>query len=195
MCFFCKTILKSHDTIHFLFRLFIQIFVVRGWKQFQTVRTLTPSFQKQASTTCSWTANQNAGYSRGGSGGERPWNCRSLGRHVKAFWLHPLFCAALSMLTPLQPESGKVAVVNPDWQGHYRIPPHTSNEYGYSQTSLCACTHLHAHANLRRFSRCFCQLTSPTVHVAASCCHHAEDSTATKAQQRVPANISTDETF
>lgn len=123
------------------------------------------------------------------------WDCRSLGRHVKAFWLHPLFCAALSMLTPLQPESGKVAVVNPDWQGHYRIPPHTSNEYGYSQTSLCACTHSHAHANLRRFSRCFCQLTSPTVHVAASCCHHAGDSTATKARQRVPANISTDETF
>lgn len=50
----------------------------------------------------------------------------------------------------------KVAGVNPDWQGHYGIPPHTSNEHGNSQTGLRACTHSHAHADLRRPSGCFC---------------------------------------
>lgn len=92
----------------------------------------------------------------------------------------------------------KVAVVNPDWQGHYRIPPHTSNEYGYSQTSLWARAHTLAHANLRRFGPLFLSTDmADGTCGAASCSHHAGDSsTATKARQRrVPAHISTDETF
>lgn len=106
------------------------------------------------------------------------------GGHVKAFWLHPLFLALLSMLTTLQPESGKVAVVNPEWRGHYWIPPHTSNEYGYSQTGLCA------RAHSQQTPICPCDGTCGSILL-----HHAGDSTATKAWQHVPTNISTDETF
>lgn len=78
--------------------------MVRGWNQSQTASTLAPLLPKTSIYNLQLYSQSER---RIQQGWRRRWTTLERVRlliFVKAFWLHPRFCAVVSMLTSLQPE-------------------------------------------------------------------------------------------